>query len=604
MQFYHHSRTYPTTPNNSKMEQQRSIARQHPVRVLFCVTLVLMILLQLQEFQQIANFEATYLDDANETNNHDNDTGWEKRFPGPLVPPTNSILFTPQVVDITHVFSTYSTEPGSSAYREMSVVQLSLLRASEYALKTKGLVVEFIDTTLPNDSLSSPSFAMRHDLKSYFVSANNDGTDVKHIPTVGEYFNVALEKAKGELIITTNADIGVTEDFYVRAYAWANKNYLTTEAQLQAMRAAAEFFSNCTMFAEITIESIRFCAQDSKQMYINAGGFEELWTFQLSREVAFMAGQLLLMRSDITRDFKWIQPILSTLLQVNELRGKGLQFSNREAWEEELVKFQPLGPTNFSFAEQKYYFAGTITRLDFPEPEQVLHRTASMQKALDVVLQSLPSRGKMHPGNDLFVMHREVIRKANLFRFFHPTGLRPFGAWIPVLVNNAAKIPFRRITSHRNDPWSFHIGVGKWGGRKINFRERLEKNPEMTLFLAANFNRIGGEVFEKQISDAPKMCKENIWRGWRDKEFCLGNAQMCVGVMRLSCEKYMHRDLRDVLLYRNECNKLTLGGKRAIQEPVCSFCHFLMDQRLAKPVACLNGTMPFCEHLQQPGACF
>ncbi|KAH9258556.1 hypothetical protein BASA81_003058 [Batrachochytrium salamandrivorans] len=517
-------------------------------------------------------------------------------------PPSQFSSFTK--VHITHVFSSFSTPIGSVAYREMSLVQLSLLKASEFAKTTGGLNVEFIDTTLPLDAGSSPSFAWRYNLTSYFLSANNDGSQSKQIPTVGEYFSIALTKGRGEFVLSTNADIGVTEDFYVRIYAWANRNYQSNEVQLEAMKIAAKTFAECALMRIDAMDSVRFCAQDTRQVYINEGGFEELYTKSLVRELALLACQHMLRMTDI-RDPKWFETILSTLPQSSLLGS--FVFDEEESkgdWEDLVINFFPRGPQSFeSIIQQPTLFAGTITRLDFPHPEDALKRTGqTMQEALDFVLAGLPNKGLLHPGNDLFMMHRQVIATSQLDKFHHPTGLRPFGAWIPVLITNA-HIPFRRIASTKRNVWSFHVGVGKWGGSKINFRERLEKNPLMTLFLVSNFDRIGGGVFQRQFSNAPRLCKESI-RGWRDITYCHSNPSKCVGMMRVSCEKYMNMDLRDAKLYAQECNRLLvssstpLGKRIGIQEPVCSFCNFMLSTHHS----CTNGTMKFCDHLV-PGAC-
>lgn len=585
------------------------VVARHPVRLLCCLALFFIVLLQVQDIAQIATSSALFPPTPSTTIVRPVEDGWQKRFP----PPTQFSSFAK--VHITHVFSSFSTPVGSVAYREMSLVQLSLLKASEFAKTAGGLNVEFIDTTLPLDSGSSPSFAWRHNLTSYFLSANNDGSQSKQIPTVGEYFSIALTKGRGEFVLSTNADIGVTEDFYVRVYAWANRNYQSTQVQLEAMQVAAKNFAECALMRVEAMDSVRFCAQDAKQVYVNEGGFEELYTKPLVRELALLACQHMLRMTD-SRDPQWFEAILSTLPQSSLLGG--FQFNeddDRVNWEDLVIHFSPKGPQSFeSIIKQPALFAGTITRLDFPHPEEALKRTGqTMQDGLDFVLAELPNKGLLHPGNDLFMMHREVISISGLDRFHHPTGLRPFGAWIPVLITNA-HIPFRRLASTRRDVWSFHVGVGKWGGSKINFRERLEKNPLMTLFLVANFDRVGGGVFRRQFSNAPRLCKESI-RGWRDTAYCSPNPSKCVGVMRVSCEKYMHMDLRDAKLYAHECSKLvtsssstaaaattTTTGRRmaaaGMQEPVCSFCNFMLSSRHA----CANGTMRFCDNLV-PGAC-
>jgi len=168
----------------------------------------------------------------------------------------NVVLFQTPTIQITHILSTFENNEKH--------VQDSLYKASWYAFH-HGINVEFIDATLEQDSASCPPFAKHVMLHSYF-------NYTQHLPLVGDYFRAALDNGSGDIIVASNADIAVAEDFYVRAYEWATRDRFTEKEHLNALNAAASLLVYCTGMNQ---NRLALCKLDAYEMYMQNGGFHQ-----------------------------------------------------------------------------------------------------------------------------------------------------------------------------------------------------------------------------------------------------------------------------------------------------------------------------------------
>ena len=145
-------------------------------------------------------------------------------------------------------------------------------------------------------------------------------------------------------------------------------------------------------------------------------------------------------------------------------------------------------------------------------------------------------------------------------------------------------ITFRRITGSTQKPWTFHVGIGLWGGKSIPWRERATKEPRYTLFLAANWFMVSGGMqgWAREWTEAPAVC---TLESWRDYPFC--NAQdssYCRGEVRLGCIRYQNPGARDNVWYREQCEELRKTRKLGkLHLPFCEFCNFLLSPAASGP---------------------
>ena len=100
----------------------------------------------------------------------------------------------------------------------------------------------------------------------------------------------------------------------------------------------------------------------------------------------------------------------------------------------------------------------------------------------------------------------------------HPQGVRPFGYWIPGEFEHLAGTEWRRISGTRQEPWTFHTGIGLWGGSNIPWEARAKAKPRYTLFLASSWNLLTEGRFQKSFFSLPEPCKNRL--AYRDMRWC------------------------------------------------------------------------------------
>jgi hypothetical protein len=113
----------------------------------------------------------------------------------------------------THIFAPYAVSTSSLAGVEMGLVTGSWQKAAAFAAKS-SIQVEFLACTLPDDRDAVPSWAKASSPLQYFAS------DAKghNLPTIGGIWDKGAEEGAGDYLVYTNMDIGLQEDFYVRAH--------------------------------------------------------------------------------------------------------------------------------------------------------------------------------------------------------------------------------------------------------------------------------------------------------------------------------------------------------------------------------------------------
>ncbi|KAH9249398.1 hypothetical protein BASA81_012929 [Batrachochytrium salamandrivorans] len=491
-----------------------------------------------------------------------------------------------QPVHFTHVFSSYTVDKD---YKEAALVQYSWLRAAQYAKRVANIQVEFMDCTLSTDTASSPSFASRYNLT--WLVPDIRGNANKWITTVGEYYKLAIAHGRGEFVLGTNMDIGVVEDFYVRAFGWASKDYASPEVQLQAMHHAAELYSICYFAPKRdSAHNVhqKLCVEDCKARFVSAGGSTQQWNL-VKRDVALLAAKMAWLNSNERLDMAVLLQLAKALVSPSSV---ALGLTSKQM----LANFQPAAPPRLP---ARVPFAGTITRLDLDLDLVLDDKTKSKELAYLKLTPSTLKQSDIHPGNDCFVFTR-VGAPSTLGMFPHPNGLRPFGSWIPLLFTEAG-IPFRRIAATSTEPWTFHVGKGLWGSQgQDKFKERVNANPLFFLFMGGNFNYLSKtRVLQWHYTKAPPVCLEHK-KAYRQEAYCANTpGALCVGSMRLACERFQSPHLRDGQLYLKHCQALYNSNQAKAYEPVCSLCNFFFQiKSLERRFTCLRGKMDqFCKHL-------
>jgi len=495
-------------------------------------------------------------------------------------------------VHITHVFSTFTAKNTSDTYAEMNLVQQSWQAAAQFAQKTRDIKVEFIDATLPVDDASVPLWARGARLQRYL-----DDVVKGRIATVGEPFERGVELGRGQYMIVTNADIGAMEDFYVRVWDWASTDYRTSEAQLKAITDTAAFLAVCFPFENDEGGSAHrvLCREDAKVVFTNRGGMPALWD-----EAREAVGMLALRRIAAKDDGGFSHSQARALMELMAKESRALGTASE--WKARVAQYEPAVKPRLDLA--KPMFAGTVTRLDTPLPDNAgplakfLAKTGGMHGFRELARKT----GEKHPGNDCFVMSRLLV-PPGLMRMSQPQGVRPFGFWVVYALKRTG-VPFRRVSSTREEPWTFHTGIGLWGGANIPWLDRANAQPKFTLFLSSNWDRVSGGLFKSQFLDAPAICKASTWP-WRNIKFCSAVPHyFCNGYMRYACADYLHFELRDSMWYLQSCAKLFAVSK-AVREPICSFCNFFFEHDRTgatsskAKLACLPGELPYCKNLAE-----
>jgi hypothetical protein len=431
--------------------------------------------------------------------------------------------------------------------------------------------------------------------------------DVKKgkVPTVGEPFLIAQKKGRGQIMIFTNADIGVMPDFYERVWAWANKDFRTPVAQLAAMKETARYLAACyyqlnVFQGQIPLPHYEMCVEDARVYYIHAGGFDQLWQDEKVRlQMAIMATKLQRATSPLEATQRRFNEMIHSLIPnmadqvLSEAAGN---------WRGYVLRFRPGVPSANTLSKiPKPLFAGTVTRIDIAYTVNQSNWDGA-ENIYPRMLKLLPTLGERHPGNDCFIFHRDNLPYV-ISHLGHPAGVRPFGQWLAVSWWMSGQ-PYRRITGTLANPWTFHVGVGLWGLDTIPWRERAKEDPPYTLFLAANFDRLSNGNFRRMF-EGPSVC-QNSTIPWRSPRFCNGlSNEFCAGVARFSCYYHFNILLRDALWYYETCQDMyyTQGG--VLKKPACDLCNYIFRLRhpdAMKTFICEDGKIEYCEGLGE-GVC-
>ena len=512
-----------------------------------------------------------------------------------------------QKIHITHFSSTYAVPTSSPAYVEQMIVQESWKRAAIQAKQLKGLNIQFLDHNMPGDDASSPPFATRRDMSWWL----DDVTKGK-VPVIGENFHLAKKYGRGEIMMYTNADIGVMPDFYIRALDWAQRDLRTPEAQLDAMRAAARYAGACFFGLSVLGKTppplhVETCVEDTKVYYIHAGGFGQLWE-EVKMDIALEAAKIRrkLDKAEATQ--------VKFTNMVNAMRNSGSQPPSERVQQllnevESGVDWRTLVDSSFTMVAPSIerlneiplpLFAGTVTRMDVEvEVDTTLPEwRAPIRKMYEDVSSMVKTRGVKHPGNDCFIFHRDYLPEA-VRKMAHPPGVRPFGLLLAVSWWDAPH-RIRRITATKKDPWTFHVGIGLWGFDHKPWRDRASEDPSYTMFLIANYDRLSQGGFRNMFLGGPSVCK-NSTTPWRSIRFCNGHSnEFCAGIVRFSCYYYFHFLLRDSIWYYDTCVQIYNNQGGRAKRPICDFCNFMFQERppgSKRRFTCEPGKVRFCQGL-------
>ena len=477
---------------------------------------------------------------------------------------------------ITHFFSSYSAMDEN----DRNIVQRSWYEAAQFA-KERGILVEHLDFTLPDDTKGSPSFAKRYNL-TLWLNHHVKG----RVGTVGEPYHLASRIGKGRIFIATNTDIGMLPDTYEKIWKWATKNYLTQEAQFEAMNTAASYLEYCFTTKLPPENHYLTCAEDAKIIYMHSGGFLELWS-----DIAFDVGVMGLTKPQVRFRSLPIERIWGILLGFSREKTRELFELPKNPNIIDIIRnYSPKAPSIEDINQKvpvPQYFAGTITRLDFVSDP--------LPTDLSSVVKQINHKGQKHPGNDCFVFDPRFIPKA-IENMGHPPGFRPFGLWIAVAFFDAG-INFRRISGTREDPWTFHIGKGEWGFNTIPWIERASEDPPYPLFLAGNFDHHSEGAFRRMFH-GPRVC-QNTTRPWRMIQYCNSIPdEYCIGVMRYGCAYQQSLELRDNIWYQRACESIFTKQLGQARRPLCNICNFFFRLRQVKArFSCKPGKMRYCDGL-------
>lgn len=443
-------------------------------------------------------------------------------------------------IHITHVFVPFTMNP------EFSAVSQSWKAAAEYAASEAGIKVEFLATVLPEDEKFVPlDFAKPVILEKWVKNYRKKG---KRLPIYGDVFEAAKRRGRGELVLYSNVDIGVTREFYVKVWRIAHEDLRSREKQAEAVRATKHrFYKTCIK----ETKQYLLCFRDALIFFEDQGGIPISHLTTPPREDGETG----------TLD--------DALLKVKRyVTALGKEGEEEEAlMEAALDALEALPRTTIPVP----HVGMTITRLQLvkTKPEEVLNpKTKQLdQKEL---MKRYKSDGESHPGNDVFIMPRLAI--PNLLLRTHFTHLRPSGMLIGQAIRKAPHLAWRRILSSPEDPFTFHLGDGtdEWD-------QRADVDPRAVLFEVAEYftalNLTRTQFFP------PKYCDDISL--FRESAFCEKNAKLgfCRGYVRLACTPFYQEHSREAIKYRYLCYKLrNLGTGKNSVEPFCSFCNALIYQ--------------------------
>jgi hypothetical protein len=444
---------------------------------------------------------------------------------------------------ITHIFSSFKAPTSSPTYLEVKLVQDSWIAAANLARTRCGIEVEFLDASLDDDSLT-PSFA-RHVSIIYKVDDVVRGV----IATEGEVWKRAADSSKADLVVVTNCDIGTMSDFYIRVWSLyynSSDDYNTIE---KATQQTSLFLRDCQI-AHMTTANLLNNLNPKNQ--------------------------------DIAR--KLYKDILGKKFTDDDDKAlSSLGMGNNQSWGNILERdFH-----KYDMSRSKKDFLTIVTRVDVPIEKNI---------TLSRVLRQAAKSGRMHPGNDCFIVKKSKIPFA-VQNLGHPQGVRPFGYWIPGEFRRKGLL-MRRISGRSSDPWTFHVGVGLWGRTRDSWSDRAEKKPRYTLFLAANWYKLTEGAYGKEFTDTHPLCHDP--RAWRDIVYCRNTDQSyCRGGTRLSCLNAETLTLRDNFFYMKTCSRLLDSSPNLMMfEPFCSFCNFLfgIEASKTKRFTCVKGIAQECNH--------
>ena len=427
-------------------------------------------------------------------------------------------------VAISHVFSPYVWND------EFRIVSQSWRIAADKA-RQQGINVELICAVLPEDAKIIPPWArpviLTQKIENYRNKANA-------LPAYGELFRVLRDKAYGQFVMYSNADIAVVPDFYIKVHEMMSQDLRPRELQKQMLeRARSKFYPRCKhLTVTSSVESktgLRqevMCARDAVVYFENLGGRPPHAVSELLR---------FFRNASVTAD-EAIDAAYDASIPDPRTDGNAM----------------------------------TITRRQFPKAEasKVIKElfTADRRDIVPEVLSRLYEKeGEPHPGNDVFIMPKAAIpRLLTDTPFIH---LRPSGFLIGQHLKDQPNLVWRRIVSAPDTRLTFHVGMGT-----DEWPTRAELQPRAVLFEVAHFFTRTNST--KESFWPPPHCENpGNYREYGTGNFCPKvPGDSCRGSVRLACTQYWHQGSRDRHALNTICYQVS-GKGRTLDTPMCEFCN-------------------------------
>jgi hypothetical protein len=482
-----------------------------------------------------------------------------------VVPAREPLVAADSTVHVTHLFNSFAPRTRALS-AELTMVRLSWERATRFAA-SRGLVVEHLDAVLANDVASVPAFARSVVITEVVIDPYNK----RELPTVGEIFRAGKERGRGELLIYTNLDIGVHENFYVEMWAKAHARLEYDPAEQRALFArSSAALAYCLDYQGDSMNSAELCVADADEYErLHGAGAPALRT-HFRRHAARLYAQ--------NKTAGARGPGADEKARAYFVSAGGAA-SDLEAAMALEGAFAPLAPPGSSGSGSRpaglVEAAFTVTRMDLAVNAKELSELEQPSLAvLDKLLTG--AKAQPHPGNDCFAMPRARVPET-LMRSRHPLSWRPWGFWVRHTFEWDEGLEWRRYEGTRQWNLTFHMGVsGKVADDWLRLRNL---RPVFTLTLAAEWDALAGGRAGK-LYEVPKYC-DHPWL-YRQAPYCQGGPgldamALCAGNVRYGCSMYNYPRLRDGYNYMLGCDALLRRAKRDPKrfffvEPYCSFC--------------------------------
>jgi hypothetical protein len=541
------------------------ITRMQKLRVVLTIIVVLLIMIQIEMRRPPSSSSSNSIINPSKDKNHEKNDPFindvdelsvidPDNEPIPkeqeeLKPTTNNIDKIENdnnndIVDITHIYPVYYAR-DSETKNELDAVISSWREAQKRALKA-NIRVEILGASLPEDFPGIPLDFVTKTKPLTWRAPGPDG-NIK-FPTVGETWARGAQEGRGKLLVYTNADIGTFPDFYIKVMELFREDAWSSKVNSVAFDKTIEFWQYCRSNNPRSSPSSSFekdwfqmCKEDAQVFFINMGGAPHV----LDLDMANMMEK--------------------ELFSGGGGGDSGTVENNKKPEMIQQLKELLLAAVSQVKKDQRP-LSVTITRLDILDPDAVKNSN------------SLSSTNKVstHPGNDCFVLPRSAVPR-EIWDWGHPVGFRPWGWWLPSLLQETTR--FRRIVGTSQERYTFHVNKGLWGMKNDGFERRATDNPSWAAFLAGNWFAITRGKFAHDFENTPDWCTESFFV--THQAFCRSakNSAFCQGTAPLSCSGIRPHS-RDANIYLSICQSSTLYPLREalVKEPICSFCRFLLKR--------------------------